>query len=76
MVGSEKHSSGRTIPAEATGQITLKVSAESNHLSVDCRPSSEQAEPRKEMSVDVAVKNKEGEPVGDAEVTLAVVDDS
>jgi uncharacterized protein YfaS (alpha-2-macroglobulin family) len=76
MVGNEKHKSGRTIPAEASGSVTLKISPEAYRLTVEAEPSVEKTEPGKEVSVDVLVKDNNGDLVPDAEVTLAVVDDS
>ncbi|REJ78056.1 MAG: hypothetical protein DWQ47_17060 [Acidobacteria bacterium] len=63
-------------PAYASGSINLPVSIASRELSVEATPKDSTLEPGGETTLDVAVKDNEGRPVGNSEVAVVVVDES
>ncbi|MDH4148067.1 MAG: MG2 domain-containing protein, partial [Acidimicrobiia bacterium] len=63
-------------PAYATGGVELSVSTATRSLTVKATPRDAQVSPGGSTSVDLAVTDASGAPVGDAEVALIVVDES
>ena len=63
-------------PAFATGSIGLSISTASRKLSVSAEAVDKTLIPGGETKVKVEVKDHRGEPVGDTEVALVVVDES
>ncbi|QQS41498.1 MAG: Ig-like domain-containing protein [Acidobacteriota bacterium] len=63
-------------PAFASGSINLPVSIASRELTVEAKPKDTTLVPGGETTVDVAVKDFQGEPVANSEVALVVVDES
>lgn len=63
-------------PAFATGQINLSISTASRQLTVTAEPQEKTLAPGGETKVNVAVTDKNGEPVANSEVAVVVVDES
>ncbi|MDQ3713971.1 MAG: MG2 domain-containing protein, partial [Acidobacteriota bacterium] len=63
-------------PAFATGAINLLISTDSRKLNVSAEPESKTLEPAGETKINVAVTDKNGEPVANSEVAVVVVDES
>ncbi len=63
-------------PAFASGQINLQISTDSRKLNVSAEPETATIEPGGETKVNVAVTDKNGEPVANSEVAVVVVDES
>ena len=63
-------------PAYGSGQIKMQVPPRERTLSLDIEPEASEVEPGAKTSVDVTVKNADGEPARGAEVALVVVDES
>ena len=63
-------------PAFATGQINLQISTDSRELTVSAEPQEKTLAPGGETKVDIAVTDKNGEPVANSEVAVVVVDES
>lgn len=63
-------------PAFASGQLNLSVSTASRRLTVAAEPKEKTVEPGGSTSIDVAVTDHRGEPVGNTEVAVVVVDES
>ncbi|MCA9997051.1 MAG: hypothetical protein KDE56_14935, partial [Anaerolineales bacterium] len=63
-------------PAFASGSLNLSVPPYSRELSLAIAPLADKLEPGKETAVSVTVTNASGQPVGNAEVALVVVDEA
>ncbi|MCA9998017.1 MAG: hypothetical protein KDE56_19790, partial [Anaerolineales bacterium] len=63
-------------PAFASGSLILNVPPYSRELSLAIAPLAEKLEPGAETAVSVTVTNASGQPVGNAEVALVVVDEA
>ena len=63
-------------PAEASNSVNFKVSTDSKKLTVEATPDAEKSEPGKQISINLAVTDHEGNLVPGAEVAVAVVDDA
>jgi hypothetical protein len=63
-------------PAIASGQIDLRVEKDARALDVAIAPDSDVVTPGSKTSIELAVTDAAGEPVGDAEVALVVVDEA
>ncbi len=63
-------------PAYATGSMNLSISTASRKLTVAAEPVDTTLIPGGETKVNIDVKDHRGEPVGDTEVALVVVDES
>jgi len=63
-------------PAFASGNINLAISTASRKLTVSADPRDKTLAPGGETKVDVQVKDNRGEPVGNSEVAIVVVDES
>lgn len=63
-------------PAFATGSIDLLISTASRKLTVAADPVDKTLQPGGETKVNVEVKDNRGEPVGNTEVAVVVVDES
>ncbi len=63
-------------PAFASGELDLKVSAESRRLTVSAEPRTRNLEPGGETEIDVAVKDYRGRAAPDTEVAVVAVDES
>lgn len=63
-------------PAFAKGQINLQISTAARELTVKANPQEKNLAPGGETKVDVAVTDKNGEPVANSEVAVVVVDES
>ena len=63
-------------PREAQRRLSLPVFPKEDVLKVELRPLENAWTPGSEAQIDVVVKNAQGQPVSDAEVTLAVVDEA
>ena len=63
-------------PAFASGSINLPISTDSRKLNVSAEPESKTLEPAGETKINVAVTDKNGEPVANSEVAVVVVDES
>ena len=62
--------------AFASGTLSLNIPPLSRTLSLDVTPDVNELEPGEETTLTVTVKNAKGEPVPDAELAIAVVDES
>ncbi len=62
------------MPAQATGQVTLKVSTATKKIDVKVEPERDQIAPKEKLKVDVRTLDHEGKPVK-AAVALMVVDE-
>jgi uncharacterized protein YfaS (alpha-2-macroglobulin family) len=63
-------------PAFASGSINLPISTDSRKLNVSAEPEAKTLEPAGETKINVAVADKNGEPVANSEVAVVVVDES
>jgi alpha-2-macroglobulin len=63
-------------PAFASGSINLPISTDTRKLNVSAEPESKTLEPAGETKINVAVTDKNGEPVSNSEVAVVVVDES
>ena len=63
-------------PALASGNINLSISTESRRLTVSAEPQDKTLVPGGNTKVDVVVKDAAGEPVGNSEIAVVVVDES
>ena len=63
-------------PAFASGSINLPISTDSRKLNVSAEPEAKTLEPGGETKINVAVTDKNGEPVANSEVAVVVVDES
>ena len=63
-------------PAYASGTLSLHIPPAKRTLVVDAVPGSDQLEPGAETALTVIVTDSVGSPVGDAEILVAVVDES
>lgn len=63
-------------PAFASAQLTLSVPPDSRELMIDVTPRLNTLEPGASTTIDVAVETIDGEPVADAELLVAVVDEA
>ncbi|MEZ5308177.1 MAG: alpha-2-macroglobulin family protein [Pyrinomonadaceae bacterium] len=63
-------------PAFASGSLNLSVSTETRELTVMASPKESTLEPGGATEIDVKVENYKGEPVGNTEVAVVVVDES
>ena len=63
-------------PAFASGAINLPISTDSRKLNVSAEPEAKTLEPGGETKINVAVTDKNGEPVSNSEVAVVVVDES
>lgn len=63
-------------PAFASGSINLPISTDSRKLTVAAEPEAKTLEPGGETKINVAVTDKNGEPVVNSEVAVVVVDES
>ncbi len=63
-------------PAYARGRLNLSIPPLSRTLQVDAVPKAERLEPGAETTIDVTVRNANGEPVEGAEFALVVVDEA
>lgn len=63
-------------PAFAKGTINLPISTDSRQLTVSAEPAAKTLEPGGETKINVAVTDKNGEPVSNSEVAVVVVDES
>ena len=63
-------------PAYAMGSLSLKIPASKRELDVQLVPLAEEMSPGESSSVEVLIKDAQGEPVKDAEVALVIVDES
>ncbi len=63
-------------PAFASGSINLPISTDSRKLNVSAEPEAKTLEPGGETKINVAVTDKNGEPVANSEVAVIVVDES
>ena len=63
-------------PAYARGRLNLSIPPLSRTLRVDAVPRAQKLEPGAETTIDVMVRNAEGEPVADAEFAVVVVDEA
>ncbi len=63
-------------PAFASGSINLPISTDSRKLTVAAEPEAKTLEPGGETKINVAVTDKNGEPVANSEVAVVVVDES
>lgn len=63
-------------PAFASGTINLSISKATRELTVTAEPREKTLAPAATTKIDVAVKDSRGEPVGNTEVAVVVVDDS
>ncbi len=63
-------------PAFASGSINLPISTDSRKLNVSAEPESKTLEPAGETKINIAVTDKNGEPVANSEVAVVVVDES
>lgn len=63
-------------PAFASGQLNLEIPPLSRTLSLTATPAQKELEPGGETSLDVVLKDANGEPVPDAELAVVVVDEA
>jgi uncharacterized protein YfaS (alpha-2-macroglobulin family) len=63
-------------PAFASGNINLSISTEARKLTVSAEPQDKTLEPGGQTKIAVEVKDWRGEPVGNSEVAVIVVDES
>ncbi|MDQ3747506.1 MAG: MG2 domain-containing protein [Acidobacteriota bacterium] len=63
-------------PAFASGSINLPISTDSRRLNVSAEPEAKTLEPAGETKINIAVTDKNGEPVANSEVAVVVVDES
>ncbi|MEZ5426213.1 MAG: DUF6049 family protein [Pyrinomonadaceae bacterium] len=63
-------------PAYASGAINLPISTASRQLTVAAEPQDKTLEPGGSTKIDLAVTDKNGEPVSNTEVAVVVVDES
>ncbi len=63
-------------PAFARGAINLPISTDSRKLNVSAEPEAKTLEPAGETKINIAVTDKNGEPVSNSEVAVVVVDES
>ncbi|MEI8131826.1 MAG: alpha-2-macroglobulin family protein [Leptolinea sp.] len=63
-------------PAYATGNLNLKIPPLQRTLSLTATPQETELEPGKETVINVSLKDKQGNPVKDAEVAVMVVDEA
>jgi alpha-2-macroglobulin len=63
-------------PAFASGSLNIPISIASRQLSVSAEPKEKNLEPGGETTINVDVKDSRGEPVGNTEVAVVVVDES
>lgn len=63
-------------PAFASGNVNLSISTDARKLTVSAEPRDKTLAPGGETKVDVQVKDNHGEPVGNTEVAVVVVDES
>jgi uncharacterized protein YfaS (alpha-2-macroglobulin family) len=63
-------------PAYATASLNLKIPPISRTLDLKAVPAEKELEPGKETSVNVELKDSEGNPVSNAEVSVIVVDEA
>ncbi len=63
-------------PAFASGSINLPISIDSRKLNVSAEPESKTLEPAGQTNINVAVTDKNGEPIANSEVAVVVVDES
>ena len=73
--GNELPSAPRR-PAYARGSLNLSIPPLSRTLRVDARPQAERLEPGGETTIDVTVRDANGDPVADAEFAVVVVDEA
>ena len=74
--GGNELSSAPPRPAYARGRLHLSVPPLSRTLRVDAVPRAQRLEPGAETTIDVVVRNAEGEPVAGAELAVVVVDEA
>ncbi len=63
-------------PAYATGSLNLSIPPMSRTLELDVTPAETKLEPGAETTVDITLKDANGEPVPDAELAVIVVDEA
>lgn len=63
-------------PAFASGSLSLPISTDSRQLTVSAEPVAKTLEPGGETKINIAVTDKNGEPVANSEVAVVVVDES
>ncbi len=63
-------------PAYARGSLDLSISPLNRTLRVDADPQADRLEPGGETTIDVTVRDANGEPVADAEFAVVVVDEA
>ncbi len=63
-------------PAYASGQLNLSIPPLTRTLEVDAKLANEEIEPGGKTTLDLAVKDSEGNPVANAELAVMVVDES
>lgn len=66
----------RQRPAVAGARLDLSISNKSRQLTIEIQPSREKLEPGAEVDVPVVVKDHQGKPVSNSEVTLWIVDEA
>ncbi len=62
------------MPAVASGRVELDVSTENHRIDVELTPSAKELEPKGKLTVDIATRDAEGNPISSA-VALMVVDE-
>ncbi len=75
LVGQAERGEG-TRPAIASGRIDLPVSVAERVLDVELIPASTRLTPGEDTAIELQVRDATGEPVGDAEIALIVVDEA
>ncbi len=63
-------------PAYATGSLNLKIPPLQRQLNLTAVPAQPELEPGKETSIQVTLKDSQGNPVNNAEVAVIVVDEA
>jgi alpha-2-macroglobulin len=63
-------------PAFASGNLNISISTASRQLEVSAEPEAKSLEPGGTTKINVEVKDTRGEPVGNSEVAVVVVDES
>jgi uncharacterized protein YfaS (alpha-2-macroglobulin family) len=78
LVGNAPRADAKNVkrPAFAAGQIVLKVPPTRRTLTLSVTPTHKELTPGSKTSVDMIVRDHEGQPVRNAQVALAVVDEA
>jgi uncharacterized protein YfaS (alpha-2-macroglobulin family) len=63
-------------PAFASGQLTLSIPALGRTLALELSPRETELEPGGETTIDILLRDAQGQPVSDAELAVVVVDEA